>query len=373
MAGLVVRRNGRRARSAAGRQQSFVVRGKPIDGIDRRDAPRRLRPRGDQPATLLPQARYWLSLDLDSVPCPAGIDLIFEPDRVVEYVVELLPEEFHGVSVFWAFTSGHGIKPGIRIRLFYWLDRPLEDWELKVWLTPLIAAKLIDAALFNPVQATYTAAPVFIDMNDPVPYRFGTWSGYSDAVMPPIIEKPQYSACSASGASRGDGSGYAAHRGGIGDGPLRKGFYGPLKAAIGAFIGEAGAAADTAWLRADLERAIREAPRDPALHDDAYIEDRVTDLDPWIAWTLDRQREKEAAETAELCEPTYPPPLGTVEEARLILAETMRDIVNQVRAHRDGLAGLQEGVEPPPPPLGRSMLTSGSARPGRFSKSLCPS
>ena len=195
-----------------GRPQSFVVRGKPIDGIDRKNAPRRLRPRGDQPATLLPQARYWLPLDLDSVPCPAGIDPIWEPDRVVEYVVELLPEEFHGCSVFWAFTSGHGIKPGIRIRLFYWLDRPLEDWQLKIWLAPLIAAKLIDPALFNPVQAIYTAAPVFVGMNDPVPYRCGTWTGYSDAVSPPAIEKPQRSTSSAAGASQGDGGGYTAHQ-----------------------------------------------------------------------------------------------------------------------------------------------------------------
>ena len=99
------------------RPQSFVVRGKPADGIKRSDSPRRLRPRGDEPATLILQPRYWLPLDLDSVPCPAGIDPIFEPDAVVEHVVELLPEEFHGVSVFWAFTSGHSIKPGIRIRL----------------------------------------------------------------------------------------------------------------------------------------------------------------------------------------------------------------------------------------------------------------
>ena len=334
-----------------GRQHSFVVRGKPIDGIDRNNAPRRLRPRGDQPATLLPQARYWLALDMDSVPCPTGIDLLFEPDRVVEYVVELLPEEFHGVSVFWAFTSGHGIKPGIRIRLFYWLDRALEDWELKIWLAPLIATKLVDGALYSPAQPIYTAAPVFVGMHDPVPYRCGTWSGYSDAVTPPAIAKPQRGASSTSGTSQGDGGGYAAHRARIGDGDGRDGFYKPLKAAIGAFIGEAGAHADTAWLHADLERAIRDAPRDPTLRDDNYIEYRVADLDTLIAWTLDRQREKEAAEAAtETCEPTYPAPLGSVAEARRVLGDTMREIVDQVRAYHAGLAGLQEDEEQPTPP-----------------------
>src|SRR3982750_3632944 len=36
-------------------------------------------------------------------------------------VNSLLPNEFYDVSVFWHFTGGHGSKPGIRIRLFYWL------------------------------------------------------------------------------------------------------------------------------------------------------------------------------------------------------------------------------------------------------------
>ena len=133
-------------------------------------------PRGDEPATLMPQPRHWLALDLDSVPCPAGIDPIFEPDAVVEHVVELLPEEFHGVSVFWTFTSGHGIKPGIRIRLWFWLDRPVSKTEIKIWLAPQIAEKVIDPALYNPAQAIYTATPIFVGMPDPVPYRCGIWT-----------------------------------------------------------------------------------------------------------------------------------------------------------------------------------------------------
>ena len=355
------------------RQQSFVVRGKPIDGIDRRDAPRRLRPRGDQPATLLPQARRWLALDMDSVPCPAGIDPIWEPDRVVEYVVELLPEEFHGCSVFWAFTSGHRFKPGIRIRLWFWLDRSLEDWEIKAWLAAPIAEQLIDGALYSPAQPIYVAQPVFVGMNDPLPYRYGTWRGHSDAVTPPVIEKSQRGAHSPSGTNRGDDRGYAAHRSRLGDGEGRSGFYGPLKAATGAFIGEAGADADTAWLRADLEQAIREAPRDPARHDDAYVEARVADLDSWIAWTRDRQREKEAANgTAEICDPTYPALLGSVAEARGVLAETMRDIVNQVHAHRAGLAGLQEGVEPPPPPAWAINVDVGLGKTRAFREIVVP-
>ena len=41
----------------------------------------------------------------------------------------------------------------------------------------------------------------------------------------------------------------------------------------------------------------------PAKHDAAYVENRVADLETWIAWTLDRQKEKEGP-AAEPIEPT---------------------------------------------------------------------
>src|SRR4051812_6474218 len=96
------------------RERSFVVRGAPAPELASwKDQPRWSHPRGDKPATLVAQPQHWLPFDFDLAECPAGIDPIFEPDAVVEHVVELLPEEFYGCSVFWAFTSSHGIKPGI--------------------------------------------------------------------------------------------------------------------------------------------------------------------------------------------------------------------------------------------------------------------
>src|SRR4051794_30903204 len=51
-------------RSLQGRHRSFIVRGRPADSIDRKDAARRLRPRGNAPATLTAQPRYVLPLDM---------------------------------------------------------------------------------------------------------------------------------------------------------------------------------------------------------------------------------------------------------------------------------------------------------------------
>src|SRR5690348_2751771 len=41
-------------------KRSLVVRGEPAEGVDWKDAPRRLRPTKTQPATLVAKARYWL-------------------------------------------------------------------------------------------------------------------------------------------------------------------------------------------------------------------------------------------------------------------------------------------------------------------------
>ena len=157
----------------------------------------------------------------------------------------------------------------------------------------------------------------FVGMPDPVPYRCGTWRGHGDAVEVPEIERPQPGATRASsGDARGDGGDYEDCKARLGDGEGRGGFFGPLKRAIGLYIGKAGANADTEWLRADLEQAIRAAPRDPKLRDDGYIEARVADLGSWIEWTLERQREKPTAAPQPPVEPTYPKPNGTADEVR---------------------------------------------------------
>ncbi len=311
-------------RELAGKPSSCIVRGDPAPDVDwGKPQKRRLKTRRKadgtvEPATLISAARRLIQLDFDRLECPPEIDQYDEPDRVVDHVIALLPEPFHGTTCCWDFTGSAGIKPGISLRLRFWADRPVTDEELKIWL----ADSPVDHSIFAPAQPIYTAAPIFEGMPDPVPFRSGTRTGYSDEVAVPAIERPQRASTSgtssAGNAGGMGGGGYAAHRGRIGDGPLRNGFLAPIKSAVAAWIGEAGAGADTAWLRADLEQAIREAPRDPGKHPDDYVENRVADLDPLIAAIRGFQAEKEAA-AAEPCEPTYPAPLGSVAEAREVI------------------------------------------------------
>jgi hypothetical protein len=273
--------------------RAFVVRGRPREGIDRQRSRRLLhdkRNRNDSvtPATLEPAARRWLALDCDRLECPHWLDQFDEPDRTVEHVVSLLPVEIHYATVWWQFTSSAGIKPGISLRLFFWLERPLEDWQLKQWL----ADSPVDPAVFAPAQPIYVARPLFVGMTDPVPWRSGIWHGDRDEVTPPDIEKPQPRESQSAGVkfTESAGSGYEFHRSRIGDGPELGGFHIPVKSAVVAWIARQGAAVDTAWLREDLEKAIRETPSDPKKRDSQYIEFRVGDLDPLISAIRPRKR-----------------------------------------------------------------------------------
>jgi hypothetical protein len=85
-------------------------------------------------------------------------------------------------------TSSAGIKPGIRLRLWYWLDRPVSDAECKRWL----AEAPVDRALYSPAQVHYVAAPIFDDpADDPVPVRSGWWWRHRNAVTVPELPEPE--------------------------------------------------------------------------------------------------------------------------------------------------------------------------------------
>ncbi|MCP4754181.1 MAG: hypothetical protein GY866_25115 [Proteobacteria bacterium] len=84
----------------------------------------------------------WVMIDFDGVDVSAsGID----PNTVdaIEYAVdEYLPEEFHGRSYVYQFSSSAGLfnedgtpySDGLNVHLFFHLDRNTTNEELKVWL-----------------------------------------------------------------------------------------------------------------------------------------------------------------------------------------------------------------------------------------------
>ena len=205
---------------------SFIVRGRITDGVDRSRMARRVRTRDDHDPTLIAAEHYWIALDLDAIPCPEYIDPAREAKAAVEYVIDQLPEEFHGATCRWQFTSSQGFKGStINLRLYFWADRRLSDSDLKSWLCGYEPATrdrrwpMIDGAVFSPAQPIYTAAPLICGgLRDPMPERSGIIYGDVDDVLAPEIapEHRRYSSAlsghsghgGAPQAQGGDGAGY---------------------------------------------------------------------------------------------------------------------------------------------------------------------
>jgi hypothetical protein len=101
-------------------------------------------------------------------------------------------------------TAGAGRKPGLRVRLWGYTDRPVSDAEWKVHLHDAP----VDKALFNAVQEHLTSAPIFGDVaDDPCDDgRLALLPGEPALVVPPAAVKERR----ASGATYSFASGKPA-------------------------------------------------------------------------------------------------------------------------------------------------------------------
>jgi hypothetical protein len=160
-----------------------VIRGRLLPGVDPCHC-RRLSDRtehGDA-VTFEACAHRWLALDVDGVPEPPCTVFAAEPEAGVEHVLGLLPGPFADASCWWQATGRAGIKPGIRVRLWFWLSRPVADGEAKGWLRGCP----VDRSLYTPVALHYVAAPLLAPGTpDPVARRRGVRRGLEDVVRVP--------------------------------------------------------------------------------------------------------------------------------------------------------------------------------------------
>jgi len=117
--------------------------------------------------TFAATARQWCMIDIDSLEWEGDIR---DQEAMLSYAIQQLPIEFQSVDCYYHFSSSMGIKPGIRVHLWFWLDRPCSDDEMKAWLS----SYPVDPHLFNPIQIHLTANPRFVDdATDPYPIRSG--------------------------------------------------------------------------------------------------------------------------------------------------------------------------------------------------------
>jgi hypothetical protein len=169
--------------------RALVIRGELIpDGHDPLRVRRLYIPCKDDPASpyFRPRPRRWLGADLDSFPLPDGVDPL-DLDGVATAGRALLPMPFRLASCWAQLTAGAGRKPGGRIRLFYWLNRPVSEAEAKRWLK----GAPVDMSLYTAVQPHFTAVPRFANgAVDPVRRRSGVITGEVDTVVVPDLPEP---------------------------------------------------------------------------------------------------------------------------------------------------------------------------------------
>ncbi|MFA0117069.1 hypothetical protein AB4392_05235 [Vibrio breoganii] len=108
-----------------------------------------------------------LHLDIDGYDSPKGM----KKEQWAEYCINMLPVCFRDVSYIYQYSCSAGIKPGIRLHLWFYLTLPATYSELKRWRSHLSDQQqlLVDDAVFRPVQVNYIQNPIFEnDFCDPL-------------------------------------------------------------------------------------------------------------------------------------------------------------------------------------------------------------
>ena len=159
-----------------------VIRGELIEGTSP-VAVRRLlhldKTTGELP-TFREEPRRWLALDVEGVERPPGCPVADLP-QCASVALRELPGAFQQAASIIQASAGHGFKPDLRLRLWFWLDRPISGAEASRWLKGTPA----DASVFRAVQPIYTAAPILPpDMPDPIPQRLVRLSGAAMVAVP---------------------------------------------------------------------------------------------------------------------------------------------------------------------------------------------
>jgi len=164
--------------------QALVIRGAPLSHVDLTSRHRRTLENFQTPNA----GRHWMLIDLDKIKVPTKLTVKGKEAQLREYLINLLPAEFHNTTYHWQLSSKAGMvkSKAVSMHFWFWLDQSVPDAGLKAWakwVNQRAGIKLIDIALFNAVQAHYTAAPVFERVKDPVKQRSGLHRGKMQSVL----------------------------------------------------------------------------------------------------------------------------------------------------------------------------------------------
>jgi predicted P-loop ATPase len=172
----------------ANEPQIFAIRGRMIPGRDKEHIRRTIHAKdGDAPG-FEEHPRRWALIDVDGAKV-GRFDLgrTEDCDRSVEKLRTMLPAELRNVAMVWQLSSSAGMKPDLRVHLWFLLDRPMRSEDLKTWAENVNDAagwKFVDPALFHAIQPHYVASPLFdVGVRDPVAKRCGVLAGSEFATL----------------------------------------------------------------------------------------------------------------------------------------------------------------------------------------------
>ncbi|MDB4197560.1 hypothetical protein N9777_04665 [Ascidiaceihabitans sp.] len=131
--------------------------------------------------TFIATSRQWCMIDIDRLAWDGDVS---DQQEMVSHAIQQLPAEFQAADCWYHLSSSMGIKSGINVHLWFWLERSCSDNEMKAWLSGYPA----DWRMFNPIQIHLTANPQFSDgAVDPYPNRSGLFeagAGVSTVTVP---------------------------------------------------------------------------------------------------------------------------------------------------------------------------------------------
>ncbi len=332
-----------------------VIRGEPTAHCDHARTRRR---KTGADAPFAEQARHWLMLDVDGVPLPVATSVLDDPADAARALLDILAAhapEMDGVTAIVQFSSSAALdelaeaetaaglpprwtgvmKRGVAAHVWYWLRHPIGEAGLGRWMTAVAAAGLkLDPSTNRTVQPHYTAGPLFAaPLRDPVAGRRTVLiEGERDAAdlrIPAAAPRTTHAAQDGAGQAHA-GRGYQGHLSDIGG---ADGFRAPMLRAIAAFIATNHPHPDIAVLKHDIRDAIGRA--DPGSRPAATIADYASDrhIDSLIAWTMQREQEKRAAQQKESARPIAP----TFPDSGVTLAEGERRAAAAVAAFADAI------------------------------------
>lgn len=197
------------------------------------------------------RGRYYVMIDVDHITLPLGLQLVqVQIAAIAEYLVQQLPGEFRDATYHWQLSASAGLKSKneVSMHLWFWLKSPVPDAALKRWagkVNESYGRKLVDPALFQHVQAHYTAAPLFEGLDDPFPTRSGLVRKAKDRVK---LNVPQISAPDSEpvcvrrvSSSLVEARGFEYLMAQIGDHKGGDGFHAPIVKAVASYISTHGA------------------------------------------------------------------------------------------------------------------------------------